>query len=152
MTAAQGCNDADAGSTETRNRGRDARTPFSLDSRGEDTFTYVRSLVPNLSSSILGNVINFASCLPPVLVSLCRVVQEDRSLPELLRGEIRRSSLSAAQTVSVSSFVSYLSLENLVLVRIYAVKENFSYRINENNILLADYACRNVNSYDTNEK
>ncbi|XP_033180039.1 uncharacterized protein LOC117152412 isoform X2 [Bombus impatiens] len=42
----------------------------------------------------------FESCLPPVLVSLCRVVQEDRSFPELLRGEIRRSSLSAAQTVS----------------------------------------------------
>lgn len=85
MTAAQGCNDADAGSTETRNRGWDARTPFSLDSRGEDTFTYVRSLVPNLSPSILGNVINFASYLPAVFVSLCRVVQEDRSFPELLR-------------------------------------------------------------------
>lgn len=51
-TSAQGCNDADAGSTGTRNRDRNARTPFRSVSRVEDAFTHGRPLGPYLPTVV----------------------------------------------------------------------------------------------------
>lgn len=78
VTAAQGCNDADAGSTGTRNRGRDARTPFRFHSRGEDTFTYVWPLVPCLPTAVLGTIKysrKFSNLVSPCSRSIKRILR-----------------------------------------------------------------------------
>lgn len=91
MTAAQGCNDADAGSTGTRNRGRDARTPFRFDSRGEDTFTYVWPLVPCLSAQVATTAINSRQFSNPL--SLCsRTIKRIKSILGSVLREFGRPS------------------------------------------------------------
>lgn len=51
--SAQGCNDADAGSTGIRNRDRNARTPFRFPSKVEKAFTHGRPLGPQLLSTVV---------------------------------------------------------------------------------------------------
>lgn len=94
----RGCNDADAGSTGTRNRDRNARTPFRFVSRVEDAFTHSRPLGPYLPTVVESSRVEF----PFIPRSLFFFFVSRRASTVTQLHERIPSSSGAAEILSVS--------------------------------------------------
>lgn len=121
-TSAQGCNDADAGFTGIRNRGRNARTPFRFVSRVEDAFTHGWPLGPYLPTVVAAESSRSSFHLLRCLLFVSRRVHRHASSrADFILVRITTEVLSAwpGTTIRASSSILKVSHETYVTLNIF---------------------------------